>query len=484
MSTKISILSELTSILTKKEKTDTGVLLFSRKFKIGQLLKPFSDAKKQGKSLFSILVAMILSRLGGMSIYAMQQTGHCGMDENTMYRLMNNPLVDWKSMLLTFARQFLRCVSEHGSSDKDAVKCFVIDDTDIEKSGKTFEGISKIYSHITHGFIFGYKMLTLCYWDGKSLIPCCLSLHRENKKNEYGLNKKQQQRQFRKERKTAGYFKERYEELDEEKNKVAVKMLKRAVRGNILASYVLMDSWFVSDYILRAIRSIRGGLLHVVGMCKMDKRKFKVGNKEYNSETIIKMNETKKEKIHLSRKYRSKYMVIVATYNGTPVKLFYIKYKKAKSWTLLLSTDLSLSFARAMELYQIRWSIEVMYKECKQYLRLGKAQNTDFYGQIADATLTLITYTILTLYKRFEAYETLGELFRNTQREMLEKTLGERIAIVFIKIVADLLEILSLDVEESISRIISSKQGDRSMIILLNAINQLNTECEMSLNVA
>ncbi|MDR1340960.1 MAG: IS4 family transposase, partial [Prevotellaceae bacterium] len=90
-----------------------------------------------------------------------------------------------------------------------------------------------------------------------------------------------------------------------------------------------------------------------------------------------------------------------------------------------------------MALYQIRWSIEVMYKECKQYLRLGKAQNTDFYGQIADASLTLITYTILTLYKRFEAYETMGMLFRDTQTEMLEKTLCERIADVFIKTVTD-----------------------------------------------
>jgi hypothetical protein len=67
MGTKINILSELTSILTKKEKTDTGVLVFSRQFKIGQLLKPFSSVKKQGKSMLSVLVAMILSRLGGMS---------------------------------------------------------------------------------------------------------------------------------------------------------------------------------------------------------------------------------------------------------------------------------------------------------------------------------------------------------------------------------------------------------------------------------
>ena len=63
--------------------------------------------------------------------------------------------------------------------------------------------------------MFGFKLLLLCYWDGKSLIPCCLSLHREYRKYEYGLTKKQQKRQFTKKRNDAGYFEERYEELDE-----------------------------------------------------------------------------------------------------------------------------------------------------------------------------------------------------------------------------------------------------------------------------
>ncbi|MDR0575027.1 MAG: transposase [Tannerella sp.] len=483
MSTKIGIISELASILTKKEKMDSGVLDFSKQFKIGQLLKPYSDVKQQGKTLKSIMVSMLLTRLGNKSIYAMQRTWSLGMDDNTMYRLMNNPLVNWTRILLSFAKQFINCVSEKGASEEKTKKCFIIDDTELSKTGTTFERISKIYSHVTHSFKFGHKMLTLCFWDGKSLLPCGLSLHRENKKNAYGLNKNQQKRQFQKERKEVGYFQERYEELDEEKNKVAIKMLKRAVKSKIIASYVLMDSWFVSDYMLQSIRSIRGCILHVAGMCKMDKRKFKVDDKEYNSHTIIKMKEHKKGKRHHSRKYHSDYIEAIADYNGTPVKLFYIKYKNAKNWTLLLTPDLSLSFTQAMELYQIRWSIEVMYNECKQYLRLGKAQNTDFYGQIADASLTLITYIILSLYKRFEAYETLGALFRDTQAEILEKTLCERIAVMFVKIVADLLELFSLDVDETLTRIIASKDTDKNVIILLNAVNQLTTDCENSLNV-
>jgi len=480
MSAKIGTLNELSNILTKKEKTDEGVLVFSKQFKLGQLLKPFSEVKKQGYSLMSILVALILGRLGGLSVYAAQKTGNLQMDDNTIYRLMNNQLVDWKSILLSFAKQFLKCVSTKGTVDKKSVRCFVIDDTEIEKCGKTFEGLSKIYSHKEHRSVFGFKLLLLCYWDGKSLIPCGLSFHREHKKHDYGLTEKQQKRQFAKKRKDEGYFQERYNELDQDKLSVAIKMLKRCVKCGILSSYVLMDRWFVNDYMLQEIRKIRKGLLHVVGMCKMDRRKFSVDGKERNSQTIIKMNENNSEKVRSCRKYKSRYFVVVANYKGIHVKLFYIKYKRSKVWTLLLSTDLSLSFVKAMELYQIRWSIEVLYKECKQYLRLGKSQNTDFCGQIADATLTMITYTILSLYKRFESYETLGVLFRHTQKEMLEKTLYDRIEEMILKILGDLLETLCIDVEETLYRLTSSEKAAKEIIIMLNAVNQYNKSFDKS----
>ena len=473
MSAKIGNLSELGNILTQKEKTDAGVLTFSKQFKIGQLLKPFSQSKQQGYSLMYVFVALILSRFGGLSVYAAQKTGNLSMDDNTIYRLMNNQLIDWKSIVLSFSKQFIKCVLSQGETDENAVKCFVLDDTDIEKSGKTFEGISKIFSHKEHCCLFGFKLLLLCYWDGKSLIPCGLSLHRESKDKEYGLNKKQQERQFSKTRKGEGYFHERYDELDEDKLSVAIKMLKCCTRHGILGSYVLMDSWFVTDTILKEVRKIRNGILHVVGMCKTN-QKFIVDGKERNSQTIIKMNETRSGRVHSSKKYKSRYFFVIANYKGTTVKLFYIKYKNTKSRNLLLTTDLSLSFTKAMELYQIRWSIEVLFKECKLYLRLGKSQNTDFCGQIADASLAMITYTILTLYKRFQAYETLGNLFRNTQREMLEKTLCQRIEWLFLKILRDLLEILSIDVEQTIYRLIASEKTADKIINLLNAVYQLD----------
>jgi hypothetical protein len=484
MSTKISNLDELTSILSAKEKIDLGVLGFSKRFQLGQLLHPYSGVKSQGFSLFSVFAALVLARLGGLSVYAMQKTGQLSMDDNTLYRMMNNPLVNWRSILLSFARQFLRCVRRHGDNKEKSIKCFVIDDTDVYTTGKTIEGVSRIFSHVLHSYRPGFKLLVLALWDGKSLLPCDCSLHRENRNHYYGLKSKEIKRQFQKERPAGSCAQERFNELDTEKPLMALSMLKRAVKQGVFASYVLMDSWFVTDSLLKGIRKIRKGMLHVIGICKMDKRKFTVQGKEYNSQTIIKMYETRRESVHTSRKFRSSYISINGEYKGLPVKLFHIKYKNAKDRTLLLTTDLRLSFAQAMELYQIRWSIEVMFKECKQYLRLDKAQNTDFYGQIADVSLTLVTYTVLSLQKRFQSYETLGAIFRQTQAEMRERTLCERILLVFLKIVEQLLEILCIDVNESIQRIMSDDRAANEILFLLNAVNQQNTDNGAMKNVS
>ena len=66
---------------------------------------------------------------------------------------------------------------------------------------------------------------------------------------------------------------------------------------------------------------------------------------------------------------------------------------------------------------------------------------------------------------------------------MLEKTLCERIEEVILKIVRDLLEILSIDVEETLYTLISSDKAAKNIIVLLSAINQLDNNFEDEPNV-
>ena len=82
-----------------------------------------------------------------------------------------------------------------------------------------------------------------------------------------------------------------------------------------------------------------------------------------------------------------------------------------------MTTNTELPFEQAYKIYSTRWSIEVFFKECKQNLGLGKCQSQDFDAQIAATTLCMLQYNMLSIAKRFSDYETLGELFRATQKD-------------------------------------------------------------------
>jgi L-rhamnose mutarotase len=147
--------------------------------------------------------------------------------------------------------------------------------------------------------------------------------------------------QFRKKRNSKSPGHKRGVELDMKKGEVAVSMLRRAVKNGFIASYVLMDSWFVNDYMIKSIRSIKKGAMHLLGMCKIDRRKYLVGNREMNAHQLIVKNQRKNSKY--SRKHKSTYISMVVDYKGVKVRLFFIRYNNAKQWTLLLTTDLTLS---------------------------------------------------------------------------------------------------------------------------------------------
>ncbi len=148
-------------------------------------------------------------------------------------------------------------------------------------------------------------------------------------------------------------------------------------------------------------------------------------------------------------------------YKDYPVKLFFSRFGRRGKWHLILSTDTSLSYIQVMQQYQVRWTIEVFFKESKQYLNLGGCQSKNFDAQIADTTISMIQYILLTLRKRFDDYETRGEIFRAAGEEMLEQRLHLRLwelLIVIMKIIIETLDIIVEDIDACITRIINSNK--------------------------
>ncbi len=103
--------------------------------------------------------------------------------------------------------------------------------------------------------------------------------------------------------------------------------------------------------------------------------------------------------------------------------------------------------------------IEVINKETKEYLGLGSYQGRDFNGQIADATLCYLTYTVMVLKKRFSDYETMGELFADMKEDLLALTLWRRILSCLERLLNVLAERIGLTAEELMSDIIADSEA-------------------------
>jgi hypothetical protein len=145
-------------------------------------------------------------------------------------------------------------------------------------------------------------------------------------------------------------------------------------------------------------------------------------------------------------------------FNGIEVKLFFCKTSRKGKWNVLLTTNLELGFEQAYKIYSIRWSVEVFFKESKQYLGLGKCQSQDFDAQIASTTICMIQYNLLSVAKRFTDYESLGEMFRNTNAETIQLTLAKRIWQLIVDVLADLAELIEIDTELLMEKLISDNQ--------------------------
>ena len=162
--------------------------------------------KSKGISLSNLLQTLILMPfLGASNVNALFESHYHLFYEgkkDCLYDTLRNPDTNWRKLLLNFAKRFVKTIDKNTSEQR--ISFFIVDDSDLEKRTPFFEGISRVYSHVTRAYPFAYKILTLGYSDGKSFIPLDFSLHNEKgKKKNFGLTSKQRKEQYTK--KEEGY---------------------------------------------------------------------------------------------------------------------------------------------------------------------------------------------------------------------------------------------------------------------------------------
>lgn len=287
---------------------------------------------------------------------------------------------------------------------------------------------------------------------------------------EYGLSRKEKKQQFSKKRdkSSPGYV--RSKESDMSKTSMFIKMVVRAVRNGFVPDYVLTDTWFFCQELLKTVDKLSSKGVRLLSMAKIGNIKYTLINgKSYNAHSLIKIYQ---RKACYNRALKAHYIKVPATYSGIRINLFFVKMGSKSSWRLLVTSDLSISFTKLMKVYQLRWSIEVFFKECKQYLNLGKSSSSDFDGQIADATIAMMQHNMLTFYKRMNHQQSFGELFQKISNEIIESSLAEKLWDTFIQVLQVFDKILKIDIIEVYQEML---RNENTMLFMKQFIFEKNT---------
>jgi len=443
----IAKVSEIKTEFGQSAKVVDQLLHWLRFFDFTSVHSPLSDLKSKGykaNHLLAVLVA--LPFINHASVHALLKSGISVLSEakkDAYYRLKNRDDINWHNLLRGFVNQFDRIVEKSGEAVQGR-RALVIDDTLLAKKGKVIEGVGRLWDHVSNQSVLGLRLLVLGYFDGKSFLPVNFTFHREKGKNfhnkPFGLTKTDYKNQFKRIRAPKSPQSKNKNRLNQDKMTSTVRMIKAALK-HLEVDYLLMDSWFTSKQFIDLAHQHK---VNLIGMVKMGKMNYSFEGEQMNASALLNRFKRKPKRC---KKLSSHYIEIKAELDSKPIKLFFSRFGKGK-WHLLLCTDMSLSYLQMMKLYQIRWGIEVFFKEAKQYLNLGKSQSTDFSAQVADTAITMIQYVLLTLKKRFSEYETKGGVFRAAKTEVISLTIDQRLWSLMLQILAVITDFLQMAVDD------------------------------------
>ena len=142
---------------------------------------------------------------------------------------------------------------------------------------RRMECIGMIFSHVYQRCILGYKLLAMCWSDGRSQFVVDFSIHGEKGKidgKEQGLTARQCERRYNRKRDSDCQTQKRKEEYFVSKLERLKSMVKDAIGHHIPFDYLLVDSWFVCTELVDFVCGSHKRF-HLLGMAKMGNAKYK-----------------------------------------------------------------------------------------------------------------------------------------------------------------------------------------------------------------
>jgi hypothetical protein len=402
----------------------SSIRSFFKRFYIGSALNRANAYKTKGFSPISIMQYLVQLVFMNMSMHRDSRNGEKSVingSVDTVYRFMRSSYINWNTFLFSVSIRVCSWVDSLTSEAR--LTALVLDDTLLHRPfSKKLELVSNVFDHTDRKYKRGFRSLFLGWTDGATFLPVAFRhMSSSEKKNRYCESSGKTDN-----RTCGGRAKKEavMKSLD-----VALRMLKDAKRYGIPAKHVLFDSWFTHPTFVMSILEIG---FHSIGRLKNSRTRYWLGEQAY---TLKGLYDASKKRRGRSR-YLLSVVVTIKNSSGEAVdaRIVYVRDRgKRKKWIAFLCTDLELTEEQIIEQYGKRWSIEVFFKTCKQYLRFsGEFQQISYEAITAHTSIVAIRYMVFAVEQRqnTDLRRTPGDLFHLFTDEAKDIEFCEVIAIL------------------------------------------------------
>lgn len=453
--------TSISSAITNKNNCIDNIFADAwKKLRLNVHIKNSQFIKRSGIDISEAVFLLLLWKWINVSSIAMfARKSLCVFSDakkDVMYDLLKREDTNWRKLNLKAAKEIII----QNDICKSNVKAFVLDDSIKARKGKKMEGISSHFDHVSGRHVMGQQVLTLGLATEKTFLPLDSQIF-ISKVKATGL--------------VAPYkdgrsvVAKRYDEAREQsKPEMAEHMMKRAINEGIKADYLIADAWFGTKTMLRTAVKI-----DVCAILRMKKNTMK-----YRANITGKKIEYLNAKDLYSRVVKGEWRKV----NGLPwktvtlevdlniepdnvkherwitVKLLFVRALTSKGeadvgkkdWALFLTTEPNLSTVKILEVYALRWGIEVYFKEAKQHLGFLKEQTVRFSSHTASIHLCAIRYLILAKNK-LDGENGIGEIREDIQDQLNSMGVAQHIWSIFRVIINNTLDKLKKTLNSSVN---------------------------------
>ena len=312
---------------------------------------------------------------------------------SVLYDFLGREDINWRGLASEPARRVYQA-NELGPRSQRA---FVVDDTSQARAGRKVEGTSCYFDHTEGRHRKGHQVLQLGLAAEKGFLP----LEAQIVTGQKGAIDKPKDKPFHDQRSSAARDMRRAREQG--KHSLFRGMLQRALRAGFSACYVLADAWFGCK------ENIACCLEHkLVGIFQMKRGllAYRYHRRAYTVYQLYGMIQRRMRPAHRRARFKTASLSVslnLETDHRQParwveVRLVFsapVRAASANTWVVFLCTNVKLSEAKILEVYALRWSIEVYFKEIKQNLGFLKEQSGRYQLAYASVHLAALRYLLL-----------------------------------------------------------------------------------------